>query len=122
LREAFPLVLLGIRTAFKEDLQAPVAEIVYGEPLRITGELLTPTADPVDPAHLIAEIRQHMALLTPIPETCHVPPATFVHSNLEKCTHVFLRQDTTRRALDPPYSGPYQVVAERENNANPRAR
>jgi hypothetical protein len=32
--EALPLVLLGIRTAFREDLQAPVAERVYGEPLQ----------------------------------------------------------------------------------------
>jgi transposase InsO family protein len=39
--EALPLVLLGIRTAFKEDLQASVAELVYGKPLRIPGELLT---------------------------------------------------------------------------------
>jgi transposase InsO family protein len=28
--EAFPLVLLGIRTSFKEDLQASVAELIYG--------------------------------------------------------------------------------------------
>jgi hypothetical protein len=50
---ALPLVLLGIRTSFKADLQASIAELVYGEPLRIPGELLTPTADPVEPAHLI---------------------------------------------------------------------
>jgi transposase InsO family protein len=49
--EALPLVLLGIRTVVKEDLQALVAELVYDEPLRIPGELLTPTAEPVDPAH-----------------------------------------------------------------------
>jgi transposase InsO family protein len=57
--EALPLVLLGIRTAYKKDLQALVAELVYSEPLRIPGELLTPTAEPVDPAHLITEHRQH---------------------------------------------------------------
>jgi hypothetical protein len=33
--EALPLVLLGIRTAYKEDLQASVAELVYGESLII---------------------------------------------------------------------------------------
>jgi hypothetical protein len=43
--EALPLVLLGIRTAFKQDLQASVAELVYGEPLGIPSELLTPIAD-----------------------------------------------------------------------------
>jgi cleavage and polyadenylation specificity factor subunit 1 len=111
---ALPLVLLGIRTAFKEDLQASVAELVYGEPLRIPGELLTPTADPVDPAHLITELRQHMARLRPVPATRQASPATFVQSELEKCTHVLLRQDTTRRALEPPYSGPYQVLSRRE--------
>ncbi|PNF35431.1 hypothetical protein B7P43_G01750 [Cryptotermes secundus] len=106
--EALPLVLLGIRTAFKEDLQASVAELVYGEPLRIPGELLTPTAEPVDPAHLITQLRQYMARLRPIPATRHASPATFVHSDLEKCTHIFLR------ALKPPYSGPYQVLSRKD--------
>jgi hypothetical protein len=59
--EALPLVLLGIRTSFKADLQASVAELVYGEPLRIPGELLTPTVDPVEPAHLIT----HCAVIWP---------------------------------------------------------
>jgi hypothetical protein len=112
--EALPLVLLGIRTAFKEDLQASVAELVYGETLRIPSELLIPTADPVDPAHLITELRQHMTRLRPVPAARHASPSTFVHSNLEKCTHVFLRQDATRRALEPPYSGPYKVLSRRE--------
>jgi cleavage and polyadenylation specificity factor subunit 1 len=76
--KALPLVLLGIRTAFKADLQASVAELVYGEPLRITSELLTPTADPVDPAHLITQLRQHMARLRPVPAARHASPATFV--------------------------------------------
>jgi hypothetical protein len=43
------LVLLGIRTAFREDLQTSVAELVYGEPLRITGELLAPAVELADP-------------------------------------------------------------------------
>jgi cleavage and polyadenylation specificity factor subunit 1 len=102
------LVLLGIRTAYKE-----AAELVYGEPLRIPGKLLIPTAEPVDPAHLITELRQHMARLRPVPAARHTSPPTFVHSDLERCTHVFLRQDTTRLALEPPYSGPYRVLSRR---------
>jgi cleavage and polyadenylation specificity factor subunit 1 len=88
--EALPLLLLGIRTAFKEDLQASVAELVYGEPIRIPGELLTPSTNPTDPA-LISELCRHVARLRPVPAACHASPATFVHSELEKCTQVFLR-------------------------------
>jgi hypothetical protein len=55
--QVLPLMLLGIRTTFKADLQASVVELVYGEPLTIPGELLTPTADPVEPAHLITQLR-----------------------------------------------------------------
>jgi hypothetical protein len=73
------LVLLGIRTSFKEDLQASVAELVYGEPLRIPGEFLTPTTDHVEPAHIITQLRRHMARLRPVPAASHTSPATFVH-------------------------------------------
>jgi cleavage and polyadenylation specificity factor subunit 1 len=111
--EAILSVLLGIRMAYKKDLQKSVAELVYGEPLSIPSELLTPTAEPVDPAHLITALRQHMARLRPVPAAGHTSPSTFVHSDLERCTHVFLRQDTTRRALEPPYSGPYRVLSRR---------
>lgn len=30
--EAFPLTLLGLRNVFKENIQASLAELVYGEP------------------------------------------------------------------------------------------
>ena len=65
--EALSLVLLGICTPFKEEMQTLVAELLHGELLRIPGELLSPAADPVDPAHLITELHQHMARLRPVP-------------------------------------------------------
>jgi hypothetical protein len=36
-----------------------------------------------------------------------------LHNDHEMYTHVFLRQETTRRALESPYSGPYQVLSRR---------
>jgi hypothetical protein len=109
--EALPLVLLGIRTSFKADLLASVAELVYGEPLRIPGELLTPAKHPVDPAYLNTQLRQHMTRLRPVPATRHANPGTFIHKDLINCTQVFLRQDSTCRAFQPPYTGPYQVLS-----------
>jgi hypothetical protein len=123
LTEALTLVLLEIRTTFKADLQASVAELVYGEPLRIPSEL-TPITDPVEPAHLISQLGQHMTRLRPVPAARHATPATFVHKDLQKYTHVFLHQSITHRALEPPplrqlLPGP---LREKENTATPRAR
>lgn len=36
-----PIILLGTKVAWKEDLKATSAELVYGEPLRLPREFLT---------------------------------------------------------------------------------
>ena len=41
--DSFPLVLLGIRTALKEDVGATAAEMVYGTTIRLPGEFFTST-------------------------------------------------------------------------------
>jgi hypothetical protein len=118
--EALPLVLLGICTAFKEDLQASVAELVYSEPQRIPGKLLALGTNPRDPALLISELRRHMARLRPVLAARHASPATFVHSELEKCTHVFLCQNATRRALEPPQQLLPGLVEEGQDSSTTR--
>jgi hypothetical protein len=108
--EALPLALLGIRTAFKENLQASVAELVYGEPLRIPGEILAVSPTNGHPSELITQLRRHFEQLRPVPALRHATPDVFVHNDLADSTHVFLRQDTVRHPLDPPYSGPYKAL------------
>jgi cleavage and polyadenylation specificity factor subunit 1 len=88
-----------------------VAEFVYGEPLSIPGEQLTPTANPVDPGDLISE---HMVRLRTVQAAHNASPSTFVHSSSEKFTHVFLRQDAMRKALQPLFSGPYRILSRKE--------
>ena len=63
--EAFPLVL-GMRMAIKEDLQASVLELVYVEPLRIPGELLA--APPTTGAKLSPSSSSECA--RPLRKTC----------------------------------------------------
>jgi len=109
--EALPLVLLGICTAYKEDLQSSTAELVYGEPLRVPGELLAGASPKVEASTFIQQLRQQMGQLRPTPTARYSSPATFIHKDLQDSTHVFLRQDAVRRALQPPYSGPHQVTS-----------
>ncbi|XP_062528147.1 retrovirus-related Pol polyprotein from transposon 412 [Bombyx mori] len=107
-----PVVLLGIRTAWKEDLRCSVAELVYGEPLRIPGEFLhTPKADQLTPSDFVSQLRKHMALLRPQAASRHSSTSIFVHDDLKTCKNVFIRKDALRASLDPPYTGPYRVLA-----------
>lgn len=111
--QALPVVLLGIRSAIKEELNASPAELVYGEPLRLPGELISsPPADdcPTDPTTFSDRLRHIMAKLRPVPASHHTNAGTFVFKDLHKCTHVLLRDDTVRGSLKPPYTGPHRVL------------
>lgn len=110
--EALPFVLLGLRSTVKEDLKASVAEFVYGQPLALPGELVAPA--PLAPSSelpsFIERVKSHCAQLTPSPPAAHTPPRVFVPRLLETCGYVFLRDDTIKAPLQPPYTGPFKVI------------
>ena len=119
--EALPLVLLGIRSAFKEDIKATSAELVYGEPLRLPGEFLSkPTQNEViDPSHFLDRLRKCISRLRPIPASRHSQPGSFVFKELlNNCSYVFLRIGPIRRSLQQPYKGPYEVTSRDEKNVS----
>ena len=109
--DSLPLILLGIRTALKEDISATVAEMVYGTTLRLPGEFFTtsPTNSLPDPSDFATNLRNHFKSIRPSPprqtqRNSNIPPA------LSTTTHVFIRHDAVRKPLQPPYDGPYPVV------------
>lgn len=112
--KALPIVLLGMRTALKEDLKSSSAELVYGESLRLPGEMVVPLSDrdvPVSPTDFVAQLRKVMAELRPVPVTRHGQTNIFVFKDLSTSSHVFLRADHIKPPLEPPYSGPYPVIS-----------
>nr|XP_050038390.1 uncharacterized protein LOC126535624 [Dermacentor andersoni] len=115
--ETIPAVTLGLWATFKPNIQATPAELVYGESFRLQGEFLaappstTATSDPTD---FIARLRRTIAALRPSPAAHHCKTAPFGFKDLATCSHTFLRDDTVRRPLQPPHSGPYPVL--RRNN------
>lgn len=114
---ALPMVLLGVRSAFKEDLKCSSAELVYGEPLRLPGELLVPSPSQQHASEdFVSQLRSIMANLRPVPASHHTRPSSFVFRDLADATHVFLRDDTVRRSLQPPYKGPYEILARNDKN------
>lgn len=112
--DTLPTVLLGIRSAWKEDLQATAAEMLYGESLRLPGEFLVPIphdqGDVTAGAQFITNLRQHLQTLRPAEVNRHGNRKSFVFKDLATTSHVFVRRDGTKGLLQQPYEGPFPVV------------
>ncbi|XP_046382288.1 protein NYNRIN-like [Ischnura elegans] len=96
--DILPTILLGLRSAWKEDLQTTSAELVYGEPLRLPGDFHSPTESHTidDQTNYVVQLRQHMQSLRPQPASRHGARSTFVFKSLFSSPFVFVRCDLTR--------------------------
>ncbi|VDL96728.1 unnamed protein product [Schistocephalus solidus] len=63
------LVLLGINSALKSDLDCSTAELVFGVTIRLPGEMISPSPCGVveNPTNLLHRLRQFMRTLSPVP-------------------------------------------------------
>lgn len=114
--EILPLVLLGIRSSFKEDLQSSSAELVYGETLRLPGEFLHNVEENTpDMTQFTDRLRTYAQKLQPAPASRHINKKVFVFKDLATTSHVFLREDRVRSPLHPAYTGPHEVVERKDN-------
>ena len=79
--------------------------------MRISGEFLVAATTKTEPSIFIHQLRRHMSQLRPTPAARHAFPAAFIHKTFRDSSHVFLRQNTIIRALEPPHSGRHHVIA-----------
>ena len=109
--EYVPVVLLGCRAAIKEVLGYSPAELVYGVPLSLPGQMLNPIdLTGTDPALYINRLRSYAGNLPPrYSREQTLKPS--VPKDISSWTHVFLRKDAVKAPLTPPYTGPYRVLS-----------
>jgi cleavage and polyadenylation specificity factor subunit 1 len=106
-----PLVLLGIRVALKEDIGCSAAEMVYGQTLRVPGELFVPSDERTPTASdFVVQLRETFRSVNPTDSRVATQPKVFVPKDLATCSHVFVRVDRARTGLQQPYEGPYRIV------------
>ena len=113
---ALPVVLLGFRAVFREDLGSSIAETVYGEPLTLPGQFFQSSENAPNEHEFIQRLKSFMAQLKPVPTSHHGTKTVFVHKDLYKCTHVFLRVDGIKPTLNMPYTGPHEVIKRGDKN------
>ena len=112
--DELPTVMLGLRAACRSDSGISAAELTFGRTLRLPGDIYDTTRIGLsEPSSLVEQIREHIKSLKPVPETHGNSRSCFVHPDLEKVDYVFVRDDTVRKPLKPPYDGPYRVLQRR---------
>lgn len=113
--DALPTVLLGMRSAFKDAIQATSSELVYGQTLRLPGQYFE-NKEQTSPSEFVKHLRSHIDKLVATPASNHKKQKTFMPMEAQTCSHVFVRRDAIRRPLQPAYDGPYLVTRRHNNN------
>ena len=99
--DELPWVLLGLRTATKEDLQNSPVEMVFGDSPLLPGEFASSGKTPFFPSFTQTSTTspQHHRVDTP------TPLATLARSK-----YVFVRVGLQHPSLQRPYQGPFKVI------------
>jgi hypothetical protein len=104
-----PWVLLGMRTAWREDSDFSPAEAVFGSQLVLPGQFLS-TPEPPSP-NFIQEFQGVLAGRSPLPTSHHTTPSpTDLPEDLLLSRFVLVRHDAVQPPLSPLYDGPFLVV------------
>ena len=107
-----PWILLGLRITPKEDLDGvSPAEMVYGQPLTIPGDVIQTGPQEQVSQHL-RELRAQVKGFRPKQTSAHGETTGFhVPKALETAQYVYIRRPEAKKSLQTPYTGPYAVVA-----------
>ena len=80
--DALPWVLLGIRTAPKDDLRCSSAELLYGALVTVPGDFIAATPRTRTPDSVLPQLRDIDSKFSPIPTTHHCRPQSFTPPGL----------------------------------------
>ena len=109
--KSLPLVLMEIHTNIKQDINCTSAELLYGTTLRLPSEFFQCSdQQQLDPIPYVDNLKFFMQQLQPPAVRSHQQKSPYVSSDLDSCTHVFVRHDTVKRPLQQPYDGPFKVT------------
>ena len=118
--DELPWVLIGLRTAPKEDIHTSAAEMVYGTPLTVPSDFVCPSDDPVAAAELLSNLRDEVLKQRPTPVLRHGTAVSRVPNNIMSTGYVFVRHDAHRGPLHRIYDGPYQNRTEQNRTEQNR--
>jgi cleavage and polyadenylation specificity factor subunit 1 len=108
--DRLPWDLLGLRTAWREDLGSSAAELLYGEPIAVPGTFLPDCVAPQAAPDMLRGLRQQVQQFLPVPTSAHRLITPHVPTDLSTARHVFVRRGGQLGPLQRPYEGPFLVL------------
>ena len=117
--DELPVVLLGIRAAWREEADTTPAQLVYGTALKLPGEMILHVpAAPEPSADFLRGLQCSMRapLLPPVPAQHHDSRKSYVPSALSAAPAVYVRHDARKLPLQRPYDGPFLVLERKEKH------
>ena len=110
--DQLPMVMLGIRSAWRTELDCSPAELVYGTALKLPGFLIedTTSRQELPTADFVNDLFTRMSELSPVEMAHHATAKVNIPSTIESAEYVYIRTDAVRAPLVRPYTGPFKVV------------
>ena len=106
-----PLVMLGIRSAWRTELGCSPAELVYGSALAVPGSFVeTVPRTELPSSEYVRDLFRTMSELNQTEMAHHAVPKVAVPASLKEAKYVYIRTDAVRPPLVRPYTGPFKVV------------
>ena len=107
--DRLPRVLLGLRSALKEDLHSSSAQLVLGQSLRIPGEFLSsvPCLGPSVTGR--SGLQREARVFSPV-AAHHCFPQSYIPKDVMLAKYIFIRHEAHRSPLQSPFDGPFCVL------------
>ena len=110
--DELPIVLLGIRSMWKEDLDAAPALLTYGTNLRIPSDFFpSNSAERISPGStFVRDLQENFRKLSPLSPIHHGTTKKYLPRDLMSAEQVYVRYDAHRGPLVRPYDRPFKVL------------
>ena len=107
-----PFVLMGLRSAVRDDVDASPADLVLGAPLRLPGQFFTPLDRSSTPPSndFVQQLHCRLANAAPVPIRYHGTPPVHVAPGLAGAQFLFVRIDAVKSPFTRPCEGPFRVL------------